>query len=80
MAEHHVNISPDGRIEFIHSDDLACLLDLGTPSIPRASNVEWGGAGWEADLAPVGGPRLGPFRIRKDALDAEVAWLRAHGY
>lgn len=80
MVEHAINVTPDGQIEFIHSDDLACLLDLGTPTIRRASNVEWGGQGWSADLAPVGGPVLGPYRRRKDALAAEVAWLRDHGY
>jgi len=32
--------------------------------------------GWAADLAPVGGPVLGPFARRADALAAEVAWLK----
>ena len=32
--------------------------------------------GWTANLAPVGGPVLGPFARRGDALAAEVAWLR----
>jgi hypothetical protein len=26
-------------------------------------------------MSPVGGPVLGPFRLRRDALAAEVAWL-----
>ena len=33
---------------------------------------------WFADLAPVGGPRLGPYHLRGEALAAEVAWLLAH--
>jgi hypothetical protein len=49
---------------------------LGQMSISRASYVEPDEAGrWWADLAPVSGPRLGPFPRRSDALAAEVAWL-----
>ena len=33
---------------------------------------------WQADLAPSGGPVLGPFRNRQNAIDAEVAWLNEH--
>lgn len=33
---------------------------------------------WWADLLPVGGPVLGPFDKRQEALDAETEWLRAH--
>lgn len=33
---------------------------------------------WWADMAPVGGPVLGPFDGRQQALDEEVAWLRAN--
>ena len=28
-------------------------------------------------MSPVDGPVLGPFALRQDALDAEVAWLQA---
>ena len=36
---------------------------LGTLAIKRASHVEPDGLGrWHADLSPVGGPFLGPFR------------------
>jgi hypothetical protein len=56
--------------------DYACL---GTVRIRRASFVEPDPAGrWWADLAPVGGPRVGPFNKRSQALDAEVAWLGQH--
>ena len=37
----------------------------------------WPG-GWRADLSPVGGPQLGPFRRRSEALRAEAAWLVEH--
>jgi hypothetical protein len=78
---HTLTITPAGGIEFIYSDELVPLLDLGQPTIRRASHVEPNEAGrWVADLSPVNGPKLGPFEKRQEALDAEVAWLRAHGY
>lgn len=46
-------------------------------SITRASQVEPGPeGGWTADMGPVGGPVLGAFPRRADALEAEQAWLR----
>jgi hypothetical protein len=66
--------------------DLACIYgeaidlpSLGSLSIRRASHVEPNASGvWFADLSPVGGPRLGPFDRRSDALAAELAWLKAN--
>jgi hypothetical protein len=53
--------------------------DFGAVAISRASYVEPDAAGrWEADLSPVGGPVLGPFPLRSQALDAERAWLNRH--
>ena len=47
--------------------------------IARASHVEPDPDGrWQADLRPVGGPVLGPFDRRSEALAAELAWLEAH--
>ena len=55
------------------------LHALGRPTIIRASHVEPDAAGqWWADLSPVAGPRLGPFRVRSEALGAERAWLESH--
>jgi hypothetical protein len=52
------------------------LESLGPLSIRRASHVEPDPAGrWWADLGPSGGPRLGPYRRRSEALRAEEAWL-----
>lgn len=52
------------------------LTELGSVHIERASHVEpTPEATWEADLSPVGGPKLGPFAKRSDALRAEIAWL-----
>jgi hypothetical protein len=77
MHKRTFKISPKGVITTIYSDDLAPLLAKGKVAIRRASHVEPSatGSGWTADLAPVGGPVLGPFPLRQEALDAEVRWL-----
>lgn len=55
------------------------LSALGRLTIQRASHVEPDGAGkWWAELAPVSGPKLGPFGRRSEALDAERDWLEQH--
>ena len=52
------------------------LDTLGQPNITRASHVEPDHCGlWYADLSPVKGPRLGPFRKRSEALTAETDWI-----
>lgn len=52
------------------------LTDLGRVAISRASHVEPTADGtWEANLAPVGGPKLGPYARRTEAINAEIAWL-----
>lgn len=80
-TEQTLTVQPDGSVRFIWSDDLAEMLDLGQATVARASHVEPNESGqWEADLSPVNGPVLGPFRLRGEALAAEVAWLREHGF
>ena len=60
-------------------DEAIELAELGRVAIERASHVEPDAEGsWWADLAPVRGPRLGPFAVRSDALVAERSWLWAH--
>ena len=55
------------------------LAAIGPLAIRRASQVEPDENGsWWADLAPVNGPRLGPFECRSLALDAERIWLETH--
>ena len=71
-------IARDGAVRFVYSDALAGLLSKGEARTARASHVEPGPGGWFADLAPVRGPKLGPFGLRQEALDAEVRWLTAH--
>ena len=71
-------IQPDGRIRCLYEERLS-LEALGALEIRRGSHVEPDGAGrWQADLAPVGGPRLGPFALRSQALEAERHWLEEH--
>lgn len=64
---------------FIYSDDMADLLLEGQSTVRRASHVEpIQGGGWQADMAPVGGPILTGFKLRQEALDAEVDYLNKH--
>ena len=71
-------IRPCGQVVAVYSEDLD-LNALGRTSIRRASHVEPDDAGrWWADLAPVAGPKLGPFQRRSHALAAEGRWLSLH--
>lgn len=72
-------IDSNGALRFIYKDEFVGLLDEGNAEIKRASHVEPTENGWNADLSPVGGPMLGPYTLRQEALDAEVAWLEKHG-
>lgn len=68
-------IEKDGLIRGIYGEAIN-LASLGMPSITRVSHVEPDENGrWLADLSPVGGPVLGPFYKRSEALVAEVTWL-----
>ena len=69
-------VLPSGQARCIYQEAIP-LSELGQISITRASHVEPNDVGqWLADLSPVGGPTLGPFPKRTDALVAEVDWLR----
>ena len=71
-------VKPDGTVKAIY-DEAIDLAVLGKPTITRASHVEADGQGrWLADLTPVGGPVLGAFDRRSEALEAETAWLERH--
>ena len=64
-----------GDIRCIYGEELD-LRELGKLQITRASHVEPDSDGfWWADMWPVDGPVLGPFRNRKEALGAEREWL-----
>ena len=71
-------VEPNGRVRCRYGEAID-LAALGALSVRRASHVEPGPEGaWWADLAPLGGPRLGPFRLRSEALRAEADWLDEH--
>lgn len=72
-------IRPDGTVQCLYDEQLD-LGKLGEVDIRRASHVEpapLDTGKWIADLAPVGGPFLGPFDTRSEALAREAAWLDA---
>jgi len=71
-------IAPSGDIRCIYSEEID-LATLGNPAITRASHVEPDQQGrWWGDLSPVGGPPLGPFSTRSEALAAEQTWLASN--
>ena len=71
-------VDPAGVVRCVYDESID-LAAIGALSIARASHVEPDAAGrWVADLAPVGGPALGPFALRSEALAAERAWLEAN--
>ena len=71
-------ILPDGGGRCLY-DEALDLAALGRLHVSRGSHVEPDENGrWLSDLSPVGGPCLGPFALRSQALDAERAWLEAH--
>ena len=85
MCTIEMTIHEDGSIGAIHNDALAALYEEGETTISRASHVEpvktvAGDIMWQADMSPVGGPKLEPRRLRSDALAAEVEWLKRNGF
>lgn len=71
-------IDPRGGVRCVYGEAID-LGTLGTPTITRASHVEPDVSGtWWAEMHPVGGPRLGPFARRSEALTAERDWLECH--
>jgi hypothetical protein len=71
-------VNPQGDVRCLYADTVD-LTSLGALSIRRASHVEPDAYGqWWADLAPVGGPCLGPFERRTLALAVEQEWLERH--
>ena len=68
-------VDAGGDVRCIYGEELD-LLEIGKLQITRASYVEPDAEGyWWADMGPVDGPFLGPFRNRTEALGAERGWL-----
>ena len=71
-------IDSGGTVRCVYDESID-LRKLGTLSLRRASHVEPDCSGaWWADLAPVAGPKLGPFDQRSVALAVERQWLETH--
>jgi hypothetical protein len=70
-TEMELVVGVDGVARCIYDETLD-LRELGKLQISRASHVEPDRDGfWWADMGPSGGPVLGPFRSRSEALGAE---------
>ena len=76
-SEMELVVGCDGSARCIY-DEALDLREIGKLQITRASHVEPDAEGyWWADMGPSGGPVLGPFRSRTQALEAEQGWLVA---
>ena len=74
-SEMELIVDAGGNVRCIYGEELD-LREIGKLQITRASHVEPDRDGfWWADMGPVSGPVLGPFRNRTEALRAERAWL-----
>ena len=76
-SEMELVVDAGGDVRCIYGEELD-LREIGKLQITRASHVEPDRDGfWWADMEPVVGPVLGPFRNRTEALQAERGWLIA---
>jgi len=75
-SEMELVVDAGGDVRCIY-DEALDLREIGTLQITRASHVEPDAEGyWWADMGPVGGPMLGPYGSRSEALEAEREWLQ----
>ena len=71
-------IKSGGVVRCVYGEEID-LTALGSPVISRASHVEPDQQGrWWADMGPVRGPVLGPYELRSEALETELAWLESY--
>ena len=76
-SEMELVVGVDGVARCIY-DDALDLREIGKLQITRASHVEPDAEGyWWADMGRSGGPVLGPYGSRSEALGAERGWLNA---
>ena len=77
-SEMELVVGVDGVARCIY-DEVLDLREIGKLQITRASHVEPDRDGyWWADMGPSGGPVLGPYGSRTEALGAERGWLQRH--
>lgn len=70
-----LSFNNEGQMKTLYNENIE-LEALGKLNIKRASHVEPTNDGlWTADLTPIGGPILGPFKKRSIALEEEVNWI-----
>ena len=70
-----IRFSEDGTAQTIYSEEID-LNELGKVKHSRASHVEPDENGeWVADLSPINGPKLGPYKLRSEAIKSEIGWL-----
>lgn len=75
MTSVQIVVTSLGQARMVY-DETVDLTSIGQSQITRGSHVEpVESSSWSADMSPVGGPVLGPFSKRSEALAAEVAWL-----
>lgn len=75
MPKLKLKISKSGEITYIYNDLLAGLAQNNGASIRRVSHVEPTADGkWEAQMLDFN-VTLGPFRLRSEALEAEMQFL-----
>lgn len=78
-TEMELVVDAGGSVRCIY-DEALDLREIGRLQITRASHVEPDAEGhWFADMGPSGGPVLGPFRSRSEALEAERDHLLSRG-
>ena len=74
-SEMELVVGVDGMARCIY-DEALDLREIGRLSITRASHVEPDAEGyWWADMGPSGGPVLGPYGSRTEAVGMERQWL-----
>ena len=63
----------------LHVASWAGYADIARFLVQKGADVNATADGqWTADMGPMDGPVLGPYRLRGEALAAEVKWLRSH--
>ena len=79
MSNLQMTVPLVGPVQAIAPNDFSFLESIGQCTARRASHVEpvpvRSELRWQADLGPVGGPVLGPFASRAEAMEAEILWL-----
>lgn len=69
-----ISFNDDGSVQGLYNEKID-FEEIGNISIKRASYVEPINGEWYADLSPINGVKLGPFKKRSDALQAEHQYI-----